>query len=333
MNRALIDKLADAVLFEGYILYPYRPSVKNRQRWTFGSLFPQEYVGEASSNRTQCLIQGGPTTAVEAVVRFLHLTNRQVVRFDPPLTDWDEAAAGTPVESIRIDGRLFQSWQEAVVREVAIAPCELQSLGCESLRTFAFAGSRAFEPLRSEAGLIPAAFVREQQPVVGSIALSASPLRDRVFRLTVDVQNRCSDREPTNRDWALLRSLNSAHVLLGAQAGQFTSSTDPPEELRDLAGECRNVGLWPVLVGGEAEANLMLGAPIILPDYPRLAAESPGDLFDGTEIDEILSLRILTLTDEEKAQVAATDERARQLLERTTSLEAERLFDLHGMMR
>src|SRR6185312_16169345 len=88
MNRALIDKLADAVLFEGYILYPYRPSIKNRQRWTFGSLFPPSYSeqsGEASSNRTQCLIQGSPESAVEAVVRFLHLSHRQVVHFDPPL--------------------------------------------------------------------------------------------------------------------------------------------------------------------------------------------------------------------------------------------------------
>src|SRR6185437_11327962 len=202
-----------------------------------------------------------------------------------------------------------------------------------SLRTFAFAGSRTFEPLRNEAGLIPAAFVREQQPIHGSIALSASPLRGGVFRLTVEVQNSCSQREPIDRDRALLRSLNSAHVLLGVERGRFASPTDPPEELSELAAECRSVGLWPVLVGEPSEGTLMLSSPIILPDYPQLAAESPGDLFDGTEIDEILSLRILTLTDEEQAQVAAIDDRARQLLERTTALGAEQLFHLHGTMR
>lgn len=63
----------------------------------------------------------------------------------------------------------------------------------------------------------------------------------------------------------------------------------------------------------------MLASPIILYDYPRLAPESPGELFDGTEIDEILSLRVLILTDNEKRLAAAVDERARALLDRTAS--------------
>ncbi len=34
-------EIADAILYEGYILYPYRASaIKNRQRWTFGGVFP-----------------------------------------------------------------------------------------------------------------------------------------------------------------------------------------------------------------------------------------------------------------------------------------------------
>ena len=43
MNQALVDRIVNAVLYEGYLLYPYRPSVKNRQRWTFGGLYPRSY--------------------------------------------------------------------------------------------------------------------------------------------------------------------------------------------------------------------------------------------------------------------------------------------------
>ena len=44
MNRELAMKVANAVLYEGYMLYPYRPSaIKNRQRWSFGILYPPAY--------------------------------------------------------------------------------------------------------------------------------------------------------------------------------------------------------------------------------------------------------------------------------------------------
>jgi hydrogenase maturation protease len=77
----------------------------------------------------------------------------------------------------------------------------------------------------------------------------------------------------------------------------------------------------------------MLSSPIILYDYPQIAPESPGDLFDATEIDEILTLRILTLTDDEKRAMASLDERARALLERTESIAREQLMGLHGTIR
>src|SRR6185436_4631033 len=109
MNRDPVQRIADAVLYEGYILYPYRPSVKNRQRWTFGGLFPEAYCqahgsGDAASNQTECLIHGTSATAFDARVRFLHLTARQVGEFVPPLTDWPEGAEPPfhPVEALRV---------------------------------------------------------------------------------------------------------------------------------------------------------------------------------------------------------------------------------------
>jgi hydrogenase maturation protease len=46
-----------------------------------------------------------------------------------------------------------------------------------------------------------------------------------------------------------------------------------------------------------------------------------------------LSLRIMTLTDEEKREMRESDDRARKILERTESLPEEQLMKLHGALR
>ena len=136
-----------------------------------------------------------------------------------------------------------------------------------------------------------------------------------------------------SRNAASLYALVSTHTILGLSEGEFVSLLDPPEALREAVNGCENMGAWPVLVGAEGERDTMLCSPIILYDYPEIAPESPGDLFDGTEIDEILTLRILAMTDEEKREMAAVDERARALLERTEALSPQALNRLHGALR
>jgi hypothetical protein len=136
-----------------------------------------------------------------------------------------------------------------------------------------------------------------------------------------------------NRDQALMQSLISTHTILSVRDGEFVSLLDPPEAFRQAAASCRNVGTWPVLVGREGERDSMLSSPIILYDYPQVAPESAGDLFDATEIDELLMLRIMTLTDEEKKQMRSADWRTRQILERAEALRPERLMRLHGTVR
>jgi hypothetical protein len=121
--------------------------------------------------------------------------------------------------------------------------------------------------------------------------------------------------------------LLSCHALLGVDAGLFVSSADPRSAV------CEHAGLWPVLVGPAPARDLVLAAPMILPDYPAVAPESPGDLFDGTEIDEILTLRVLTLTDAEKEEARRGDERVRRLLDRTEALPPSELLALHGALR
>ena len=148
------------------------------------------------------------------------------------------------------------------------------------------------------------------------VELTASAVGDDLHRLTVKITNRTplAAAQDSSRDEALMRSLVSTHTILGVEDGEFISLTDPPEKCKSHAAQCNNIGAWPILVGHEPERDTMLSSPIILSDYPELAPESPGDLFDSTEIDEILTLRILTLTDEEKRAAAAVDDRVRQIL-------------------
>jgi hydrogenase maturation protease len=344
MNRALVDRIADAVLYEGYILYPYRPSVKNRQRWTFGGLYPEAWCrtqgagADAPASQTECLVAGSAETRFEAVVRFLHLTARLVGEYHPPLADWPdgESPAFRLVEALRVGDRLYQTWQEAEEREVVLAEVTLGELSARPRSVpFAFPGGRRSEPVLHEAGQIVGALVREQEAVAGAIEEEAAPVAEGLFRVTLRVVNRTplEEAERRSRDEALLRSLASAHTILAVRGGEFVSLLDPPECWREQAASCRNVGTWPVLVGAEGQRDMMLASPIILYDYPQVAPESPGDFFDGTEIDEMLTLRILTLTDEEKRAMLAVDERAGALLARTEALAREQLLGLHGRVR
>jgi hypothetical protein len=155
----------------------------------------------------------------------------------------------------------------------------------------------------------------------------------------VKIRVRVENLEPwrpefaTNRDEMLQRSLVSAHLLLAVEGGRFISLLDPPSHAADVVNSCRNRHTWPVLVGDRGRSDLMLSSPILLYDYPAVAKESPGDLCDATEIDEILSLRVMTMTDEEKREARLTDPRARAILDRVEALTPEALADLHGTMR
>jgi hypothetical protein len=327
MNEPMIDNIARAVLYEGYILYPYRRSTKNHQRWTFGGVFPRDYTRAAGDTephavQTQCLLRGGPDTRVALRVRFLHPSGRSV-----------RTASGTPVDHLDVAGRRYESWQEATERSVALDDVELS----EAARTlpFQFGGDQSVEPIHDEAGNLAGHLVRTRALIQGAIEISAQPVSARTFLLTVRVTNHTPLPQPTamTREQAVLHSMASTHVALGAVAGQFVSLIDPPPDLKDVARQCRNVGLWPVLVGEPGSTDCVLAAPIILYDYPQIAPESPGDLFDGTEIDEILSLRILTLTDDEKRAAADLDARGAAMLRRTESLAREQLARLHGAMR
>ncbi|MBW3596703.1 MAG: hypothetical protein KY475_05445 [Planctomycetes bacterium] len=343
MSSTSVEAIADAVLYEGYILYPYRPSLKNRQRWTFGGLYPRAYSesqqsGDAWSMQAECLVVGTPHTTLTVKVRFLHLMNRTAGALVRPLSRWpeDDEPEWRPVSALHVGERQYPTWQEAAEREVAVENVELHELTSDGhFRRFEFPGSRSVEPVKSPDGQIAGILVREQQSVTGAVELGVQAIGDDVSKLTVRIMNETplSGAAGKTRDEALMLSLASTHAILHVAGGEFVSLMDPPEGFQGLAAQCHNVGAWPVLAGDEDCRDTMLAAPIILYDYPQVAPESPGNLFDGTEIDEILTLRILTLTDDEKREVAAIDHRAGQLLERTEALARDQLMSLHGTFR
>jgi hypothetical protein len=339
MNLAMVEKIAKAVLYEGYLLYPYRPSaVKNQQRWNFGVVYPCSYSqAQVGSDRwmieTECLVEGKERRSVlEVRVRFLQLAERSIGQRIEPLAGEHFQL----VESLEVNGKLFHPWQEAVEREITLPLRRLADLSSEPLvEPFTLPAEKHVEPLYDSSGQTVGIIIRAQRLIRGAIVVSAKPVGDTVSRISVRIQNETplEVSEGLNRESALLRSLVSTHTILGIEDGAFVSALDPPESWRELAADCHNLGTWPVLVGEEGQRDTMLSSPIILYDYPQIAPESAGDLFDGTEIDEILSLRIMTLTEEEKREVRQSDERARELLERTETLPMEQLMKLHGVLR
>ena len=342
MNSALIESIANAVLYEGYMLYPYRPSaVKNRQRWNFGVVYPRSYSEmqkgtDAWFMQTECLIHGTASSAVDVRVRFLQAVSRKMGKPAAPVTAETPEPQLEIVETLEIGNKTFQSWQEAIERDIVVPRTRLADLLAGAINlVFRFPCARDLEPVQGDSGAVAAFIVRTREEVRGSVKLSAEKCGADLLKLKVVISNLTPLDDPSflPREEVLLKSLLSAHTILGTTGGEFVSLIDPPSELRGIASECKNVGTWPVLVGEGDSKDAILSSPIILYDYPQIAPESPGDLFDGTEIDEILALRILTLSEDEKREIRQTDERAREVLERTETMPAEHFLKLHGVLR
>ena len=330
--------VADAVLYEGYLLYPYRrSSAKNRVRWQFGVLAPRAWVearrsgketvagsADAWRQRTECLLEVKPSARLWVRLRFLQPQRRSVRQ---------RGADGrfAEVDALDVDGERHLTFDEAVPREFDV-DVDLAELGeREHVESITLAGAEEIEPL-GDAGRV----VRSRWPLSARLRLSLAdaaapfPLR----RLRVDVENTVTDQVvDAPRAEVLRRSLVATHCLLAVRDGVFLSLLEPPNWASEAAKGCTNLHTFPVLAGANGGRDVVLSSPIIMYDHPGVAPESPGDLFDAGEIDEILSLRTLTLTDEEKREARATDPRARAIVDRVDALPKEIYARLHGAVR
>lgn len=322
-----VRTVADAVLYEGYLLYPYRASShKNQSRWQFGVLGPPSAApacfGEEPDMAMECLLApDGSPTAVTVHLRFLQVQVREVQR--------READGGhTPVAELTVDGAQVLSWEEAVEQEIVLPALSLTE-PADVRRTVP--GGEEREQLTDADGAPVGRIVRRRLPLDLRIRVGATA-DDGLLRLSLAVVNE-HPGTPGSKDEAIRSSLIGAHLILRAHGGAFVSLLEPPEHAVAAAARCRQRRCWPVLAGAEGSADTVLGAPIILYDYPEVAEQSPGALFDSTEIDEILTLRVMTMTEQEKAEARATDPRAREIIERCDAMSAADLQQLHGLLR
>jgi len=320
--------VADAVLFEGYALYPYRPtSTKNQLRWQFGVLAPRAASETAGTDpwwlESHCLVTGASATRLEGTVRFLRLRRRRI-----------EGAAGAPLASLDVDGKLVVPWDEGELCELPFAH---PLATAEASHSFALDGDERCEQIDDASGrcLARVRYVRAPMTLALRITVDGPDAADILaLKLRVENLSACADAAAP-RDDTLLAATLGTHLLLAVADGEFVSLIDPPvaAAAAAAAARCKNVGTWPVLAGEPGRRDLVLSAPIILYDHPAVAPESPGDLFDATEIDEILTLRTLTLTDEEKRLARATDPRVAAIIDRVDGLPETAWAKLHGAFR
>jgi hypothetical protein len=299
MNFERARAIADAVLMEGYALYPYRASApKNRYRWTFGVLAPQAWSvaggGDAWWLQTQILVVGAPLR-LTGRLRFFQVERRRTGDAD--------------------------AWDEGVLRTV-----DFEIPEGRATTVFGFDGCRDVSP----------SGVRERHPVVGTLVLEREPvLAERALtRVSIRVENHTAWADlQAPRERAMHGAFASVHVLIGAEEAAIMSAVDPPAWARAESARCSNIRVHPVLVGPPGSDDLVLAAPFIMQDHPQLAPESAGDLCDATEIDELLTLRTQLLTDDEKQQARATDARAAAIVDRAEALPSEWLARMHGAAR
>jgi hypothetical protein len=331
--------VADAVLYEGYLLYPYRKSSgKNRVRWQFGVLAPRAWVpaesaedtgisgsADAWRQRTECLLEAPRTASVHMRLRFLQTRHRSVQATCPD-------RGFRPAGELTVEGRRHLTFDEAIPREYDIEATVGQL--CQAphvVEIFAPPGEE-IRPLGEKGRLVWTTW-----PVRAVVRLSAERA-DAPFplvRLRAEIENTAGTAlgPGAPRAEALRVSLIATHSLLLVRGGSFLSLLDPPAWAETAAKECRNVHTFPVLAGDAGRRDVMLSAPILMYDHPEVSPESPGALFDATEIDEILSLRTLTLTDEEKREARATDPRAAEIIDRVDGIPREVMDRLHGAVR
>lgn len=312
--------VADAVLYEGYLLYPYRAtSGKNQSRWQFGVLGPpgaeDSGIGENPSMSAQVLIAPEGDLVLSGVVRFLHLQHRGVER---------DTGGGRfePVDELRTGSQAWLRWDEAVEREVPIGPTPLANLPV----TVPISVPSCSDVEVVENGRL----VRSRRGLHGQLTISADRDGD-LERLTLDVRN--TAQPAVDKDDASATSLIGTHLLLEIGGGRFVSLLEPPDDAADAVQRCRQHRCFPVLAGSPGTSDLVLVSPIILYDYPEIAEQSRGALYDSCEIDEILTLRIMTMTDDEKAQARATDPLAAAIVDRCDTMSPEAMLDLHGVLR
>lgn len=276
-----IERICNALLYEGYALFPYRKnSLKNQKRFNFGVLSPkiwvEKQINEHYFQQIEILVIAEKDSEITFKTQFLKLTAD---------SEWQTAN-----EKI-IEGK------------------------------FSLTKSKTIE--------------YKEDALFGKIKISSKKITENLFKIRFIFQNLSQILNPQklSREEILSFSFVSTHTILGIENDKFLSQLEPPKEFAEYTKSLHNIGAFPVLIGDKCKQNSILASPIILYDFPEIAEKSFDNFFDGLEIDELMVLNLLALTDKEKRQIAETDERTRQILEKIESATPEDLLKLHANLR
>ncbi|MBW8705994.1 hypothetical protein MBT84_40910 [Streptomyces sp. MBT84] len=289
----LARQVADAVLFEGSPLHPYRASAaRNGLRRQFGVLVPPAWNADGDEydfQHTECLMEPGTGATLAVELRFLR-ARRPVVQ--PTRSEGGSQTApgrGPGGESPAAPAGGTEERVEAVVAVDRLA--EGDGITIPFVRP---AGEES-EPIRDEDGRVVGHRTFRHEEIGGVLRLAARRIEGpyRLMRLTAVVENTSAwtpeENGNTDRDAALRHSLVATHLLIGLSAGSFLSMTEPPEWARGVSAACRNLHTWPVLAGEPGRADVMLSSPVILGDHPVLDPHTRRTALEATDLDAVLA--------------------------------------------
>ncbi|KAB2371864.1 hypothetical protein [Actinomadura montaniterrae] len=281
-----VRAIADTILYEGHLLWPYRASAaRHGKRWTIGGVHPKEEAERSGGRWTvsaEFLLEDGPESTVEFTLRFLQTVHRQMMDGD------------APVPELKVGPGTYRTRQEAREREITSGRLPVERLLRSPVRVpVAIAAGLDEKPVEGKArnpveGTVgrPARIVRTWDRVTGTVVLSAERAAPGAVRLRAVLVNTGA---AADRDEAARSAMLCAHLVADASGGAFVSPADPPPRLAGAAAACHSDGLWPVLAGPPGGHGTVLAAPIVLYDWPQVAPQTPDDLFGGAGLDRLLA--------------------------------------------
>ena len=245
-------KVADAILYEGYLLYPYRQSAqKNQVRFQFGVLMPPGYAGRSTTAsrppaRPSAWWSAPTTRRSWSCCGSCSCSGGPCRRSRPD--DGDLREVGT----LYVDGTEYTGWDEAAEREQHVT---VRSATCSRRTgTPSSTPARASRPqdLTDARGRRAGRLVREWAAADGMIRLHAERVAGpyQALRLRVRVENHTASRaQLRTRTDGLRQRADRRAPMIGVPGGRFLSMTDPPEWAAAEVRQCVNTGTWPVLGG------------------------------------------------------------------------------------
>jgi hydrogenase maturation protease len=334
-TESILENLTKTLLYEGYALYPYhRSAAKNQKPIPFGVVFPKLYNDynqyAHSKMQTECIVTGSYDLALSITIRFLHL--KKIELFQRVASDENYI----PAYDLTIGNKFYQTGWQTIERKISTGDLLISDLiKQKKLIPFEFDKTCNTEYLPDEEKIVTAKQIDTVSEINGIVNIGAAPVENiqNAFKVTVTITNNTAieKAESTTRDEALSQSFLSTHTILQSPNGEFISHQNPGINWKTIIEQCENISAWPILID---EGNTtLLASPIVLYDYPKINPQSPGDLFDSTEIEEALLLHVAVLSDEEKKRIAQTDEKLKAMLEKVHNVTPEDLINFHSGLK